>query len=111
MKNNSMKLDRLEIRISLKQEMMIKLKTENYKLMSNMIQEAIRQFDETGTMRKIEKLNEMVELYKKYHQELSWLSGNLNQVINRACELATLEEGAPGFLTDIFSLKLTKAKN
>lgn len=33
--------------------------------MSNMIQEAIRQFDETGTMRKIEKLNEMVVLYKK----------------------------------------------
>jgi hypothetical protein len=52
-------------------------------------------------MRKIEKLNETVDFYKKYQQELSWLSGNLKQVINRACELSTSEKGLPTFLTDI----------
>ncbi|MFA6811861.1 MAG: hypothetical protein WCR45_02045 [Bacteroidaceae bacterium] len=43
----------------------------------------------------------MVDFYKKYQQDLTWLSGNLNQVINRACELPTSEEIMPTFLTDI----------
>ncbi|MBP7359224.1 MAG: hypothetical protein KA955_07815 [Prevotella sp.] len=67
MKNNSKKSDRLEIRISPEQEIMIKQKAENYKSLSNMILNAVQQFDDTGIMRKIEKRNEMVDFYKKYH--------------------------------------------
>ena len=67
MKNNSKKSDRLEIRISPEQEIMIKQKAENHKSLSNMILNAVQQFDDTGIMRKIEKRNEMVDFYKKYH--------------------------------------------
>lgn len=101
MKNNSKKSKRLEIRISLKQEIMIKRKAENYKSLSSMILNAVQQFDDAGTKRKIEMLNEMVDYFKKHQQELSWLSGNLNQVIYRACELSAPEEGILTFFTDI----------
>lgn len=101
MKNNNKKSKRLEIRITPKEEITIKQKAENFKSLSNMILNAILQFDDTGSKRKIEKLNEMVYFYKKYQQELSWLSGNLNQVVNRACELSTSEEGMHTYFTDI----------
>lgn len=101
MKDNSKKSDRLETRISPKQEIMIKRKAESYKSLSTMILDAVQQFDDTGTMRKIKKLNEMVDFYKKYQHELSWLSGNLNQVVYRACELSTSEEVMPTFITDM----------
>ncbi len=32
----------------------------------------------------------MTALYKKYQQELSWIGGNLNQVVKRANELAII---------------------
>lgn len=101
MKDNSKKSDRLEIRISPKEEMMIKQKAENFNSITSMLLSAVQQFDDTGTKRKIEKLNEMVALYQKSQQELSWLSGNLSQVINRACELTPPEEQILTFFTDI----------
>ena len=56
--------------------------------MSGMIRDAVRQFNDIGTVKRIEALNEMTDLYKKYQQELSWLGGNFNQAMKRANELA-----------------------
>ena len=53
-----------------------------------MIRDAVRQFNDIGTVKRIEALNEMTDLYKKYQQELSWLGGNFNQAMKRANELA-----------------------
>ena len=50
--------------------------------------DAVRQFDDIATTGKIEALNEMIALYKKYQQDLSWLGGNFNQAMKRANELA-----------------------
>ena len=44
--------------------------------------------NDIGTVKRIEALNEMTDLYKKYQQELSWLGGNFNQAMKRANELA-----------------------
>lgn len=57
-----------------------------------MIWDAIKQFDDTGTKRKIAALNEMTALYKKYQQDLAWMGGNFNQVVKRANELAIANE-------------------
>ena len=56
--------------------------------MSGMIRDAVQQFNDIGTIKRIEALNEMTELYKKYQQDLSWLGGNFNQAMKRANELA-----------------------
>jgi len=54
------------------------------------IRDAVKQFNDTATLRRIDALNEMTALYKKYQQELSWIGGNLNQVVKRANELAII---------------------
>ncbi|EGQ11811.1 hypothetical protein HMPREF9136_2653 [Prevotella dentalis DSM 3688] len=71
---------------------LIKQKAANYKTVSGMIWDAIKQFDDTGTKRKIVALNEMIAFYKKYQQDLAWMGGNFNQVVKRANELAIANE-------------------
>ena len=50
----------------------------------------MKQFNDIGILRRIDALNEMTALYKKHQQELSWIGGNLNQVVKRANELAII---------------------
>ena len=86
------KTKRLWIRISAQDAELIKQKAANYKTVSSMIWDAIKQFDDTGTKRKIAALNEMTTLYKKYQPDLAWMGGNFNQVVKRANELAIANE-------------------
>ncbi len=86
------KTKRLWIRISAQDAELIKQKATNYKTVSSMIWDAIKQFDDVGTKRKIATLNEMMTFYKKYQQDLSWMGGNFNQVVKRANELAIANE-------------------
>lgn len=86
------KTKRLWIRISAQDAEQIKQKAVNYKTVSSMIWDAIKQFDDMGTKRKIAALNEMTALYKKYQQDLAWMGGNFNQVVKRANELAIANE-------------------
>ena len=86
------KTKRLWIRISAQDAELIKQKAVNYKTVSSMIWDAIKQFDDTGTKRKIAALNEMMAFYKKYQQDLAWMGSNFNQVVKRANELAIANE-------------------
>ena len=95
------KTKRLWIRISAQDAELIKQKAVNYKTVSSMIWDAIKQFDDTGTKRKIVALNEMTVLYKKYQQDLSWMGGNFNQVVKRANELAIANELTVSFFENV----------
>ena len=95
------KTKRLWIRISAHDAELIRQKAANYKTVSSMIWDAIKQFDDTGTKRKIVALNEMTVLYKKYQQDLSWMGGNFNQVVKRANELAIANELTVSFFENV----------
>lgn len=43
----------------------------------------------------------MTVLYKKYQQDLSWMGGNFNQVVNRANELAIANELTVSFFENV----------
>jgi hypothetical protein len=73
------KTKRLWIRLSPEEEKLFREKASTYQSMSAMVRDAVRQFDDIATTGKIEALNEMIALYKKYQQNLSWLGGNFNQ--------------------------------
>ena len=81
---------RIEIYLSPKDAALFEKKAILYKNWGPFIRDAVKQFNDIGTHRKIEALNEMTGLYKKYQQELSWIGGNLNQVVKRANELAII---------------------
>ena len=86
------KTKRLWIRMSLEEERLLKEKAVNYKTISSMVWDAIKLFDDKATIGKFDALNEMVALYRKYQQDLSWMGGNFNQIVKRANELAIGEE-------------------
>ena len=81
---------RIEIYLSPKDAALFEKKAILYKNWGPFIRDAVKQFNDIGTHRKIEALNEMTGLYKKYQQELSWIGGNLNQAVKRANELAKI---------------------
>ena len=82
------KTKRLWIRLSPEEDAFFKQKASNYNNVSAMIRDAVRQFNDIGTVRKIEALNDIAALYKKYQQDLAWLGGNFNQAMKRANQLA-----------------------
>ena len=86
------KTKRLWIRMSLEEERLLKEKAVNYNTISSMVWDAIKIFDDKATIGKFDTLNEMVTLYRKYQQDLSWMGGNFNQIVKRANELAIGEE-------------------
>ena len=81
---------RIEIYLSPKDAALFEKKAVHYKNWGPFIRDAVKQFNDIATLRRIDALNEMTALYKKYQQELSWIGGNLNQVVKRANELAII---------------------
>jgi len=79
---------RLWIRLSPEEEQQFREKALKYHSMSAMIRDAVQQFNDVATLGKIDALNDMADLYRKYQQDLSWLGGNFNQAMKRANELA-----------------------
>ena len=86
------KTKRLWIRMSPEEERLLKEKAVNYKTISSMVWDAIKIFDDKATIGKFDALNEMIALYRKYQQDLSWMGGNFNQIVKQANELAIGEE-------------------
>src|SRR5574344_953683 len=62
-------------------------KAKNYRQMSAMIRDAVAQFDDTGTVKRIESLNKLADLITDFNHEISKQGGNLNQITKRANEL------------------------
>ena len=84
------KYKRIEIYLNEKDAALFEKKAAHYKFWGPFIRDAVKQFNDKGTVRKLDALNEMVSLYKKHQDELSWIGGNLNQAVKRANELAKI---------------------
>ena len=98
---------RLWIRLSPEEDAFFRKKASNYKTVSAMIRDAVRQFNDIGTVRRIEALNEMTALYRKYQQDLAWLGSNFNQAMHRANELAIAGELRQEYYDKVILPKLT----
>ena len=80
---------RLEIRLTDEESQMFQNKAKSYRgNVSAMVRDAVRRFDDKRTRGKIETMEALLQFYKKYQQQLSWLGGNFNQCMHRANELA-----------------------
>ena len=84
---------RIEIRLTEDESQMFQNKAKNYGgNVSAMVRDAVRRFDDKRTRGKIETMDALLQFYKKYQQQLSWLGGNFNQCMHRANELAIAGE-------------------
>ena len=91
------KTKRIYIRLTPDDEALFRRKAARYQTVSAMVRDAVKQFDDTATLGKIDALHAMMEYYKRYEQQLSWLGSNFNQSVHRANELAISEELTPQF--------------
>jgi len=105
------KTKRLWIRMSPEEERLLKEKAVNYKTISSMVWDAIKIFDDKATIGKFDALNEMIALYRKYQQDLSWMGGNFNQVVKRANELAIGEELTMPYFKQVLFPKIEEFQN
>lgn len=94
---------RIEIYLSPKDAALFEKKAVHYRNWGPFIRDAVKQFNDIATHRKLDALNEMVSLYKKHQDELSWLGGNLNQAMKRANELAINGKLSLSYYEDILS--------
>jgi len=84
---------RLEIRLTEEEALMFQNKAKSYGgNVSAMVRDAVRRFDDKRTRGKIDTMEALLQFYKKYQQQLSWLGGNFNQSMHRANELAIVGE-------------------
>ena len=84
---------RLEIRLSDEEAQMFQNKAKNYAgNVSAMVRDAVQRFDDKRTRGKLMAMEGLLQYYKKYQQQLSWLGGNFNQCMHRANELAIADE-------------------
>ena len=95
------KTKRIYIRLTPEDEALFRRKATRYQTVSAMVRDAVKQFDDTATLGKIEALNAMMEYYKRYEQQLSWLGSNFNQSVHRANELAISEGLTPEFFEQV----------
>ena len=99
---------RLWIRLSPDEEALFRRKAARYKTVSQMVRDAVSQFDDTATHGKLDALRQMTALYRKYQQDLSWLGGNFNQTMKRANELAISQELTPQFFKQVLYPQVTE---
>jgi hypothetical protein len=105
------KTKRLWIRMSPEEERLLKEKAVNYRTISSMVWDAIKIFDDKATIGKFDALNEMIALYRKYQQDLSWMGGSFNQVVKRANELAIGEELTMPYFKQVLFPKIEELQN
>lgn len=95
------KTKRIYIRLTPDDEALFRRKAARYQTVSAMVRDAVKQFDDTATLGKIDALHAMMEYYKRYEQQLSWLGSNFNQSVHRANELVISEELTPQFFEQV----------
>lgn len=81
------RINRINLHLNNKELELFKNKAKNYNQMAAMIRDAVAQFNDKGTVKRIESLNKLADLITEFNHEISKQGINLNQIIKRANEL------------------------
>lgn len=101
---------RLEIRLSEDDANVFRKKAKSYgDNMNAMVREAVSLFDDQRIKGSLETMDTLLQFYKKYQQQLSWLGGNFNQCMLRANELAIAGELSSDYFTSVLLPKTKEA--
>lgn len=94
--------NRINLHLNNREMELFKAKAKNYRQMSAMIRDAVAQFDDTGTVKRIESLNNLADLITNFNHEISKQGGNLNQITKRANELIYQSELNETYYKEVF---------
>ena len=94
--------NRINLHLNNREMELFREKAKNYRQMSAMIRDAVAQFDDTGTVKRIESLNKLADLITDFNREISKQGGNLNQITKRANELIYQSELNETYYKEVF---------
>ena len=94
--------NRINLHLNNREMELFREKAKNYRQLSAMIRDAVAQFDDTGTVKRIESLNKLADLITDFHREISKQGGNLNQITKRANELIYSSELSESYYKEVF---------
>ena len=94
--------NRINLHLNNREMELFREKAKNYRQMSAMIRDAVAQFDDTGTVKRIESLNKLADLITDFNREISKQGGNLNQITKRANELIYSRELSESYYKEVF---------
>ena len=94
--------NRINLHLNNREMELFREKAKNYRQMSAMIRDAVAQFDDTGTVKRIESLNKLADLITDFNREISKQGGNLNQITKRANELIYSSELNESYYREVF---------
>lgn len=92
---------RIEIRLTEDEHARIKEKSVGFCSIGHYVRSAISEFSDINAKQKLEQLNELADFYRAYRDDMSHISGNLNQSVKRANELSVA-----GLLTSAYILQV-----
>lgn len=79
---------RTEVRLTEDEYARIKKQSAKFCSIGHYIRSAINEFSDINAREKLNLLNELADFYRSYREDISHISGNLNQSVKRANELA-----------------------
>lgn len=82
-----------------------------YKTVSHYVREALDEYSNTNVRTKLELIRELGTFYRKFHNELSWAGGNLNQSVKRANELAVVGLLPPSYIHEVLLPTILETKS
>lgn len=99
--NNGRKI-RIQIILTEEELKIFQSKSHNYDgNVSALIRDGVNRFEDQKVRGRIEAMTSLLDFYKTYQQQLSWLSGNFNQTMKRANELAIAGELSESFFHNV----------
>ena len=103
----------IKVRMTSNEVELFKRKAEEcrYKTVSHYVREALDEYSNTNVRTKLELIRELGTFYRKFHNELSWAGGNLNQSVKRANELAVVGLLPPSYIHEVLLPTILETKS
>lgn len=82
-----------------------------YKTVSHYVRKALDEYSNTNVRQKLKLIQELGMFYRKFHNELSWAGGNLNQSVKRTNELAVAGLLPPSYIREVLLPAILETKS
>lgn len=101
---------RIEIRLTEDEYARIKKQSTSFGSVGHYIRSAIKEFSDINAKQKLDQLNELADFYRVYRDDLSHISGNLNQSVKRANELSIVGLLTPAYISQVLMPSVDSTK-
>lgn len=90
-----------QLRLTQEEYDALKEKSASYMSVSHYIRSALKEYSDVDAKQKLRLINDLVEYYRQFRDELSWAGGNLNQSVKRANELSVAGLLSPAYISEV----------